>query len=866
MAQEKNRFYAAGILLAIGMGVVSLMLQALWQRELALLAGNTLYGVSLVVGGWMAGYGTGNILVIWLSRRLRRPLTFLVWVQIVVCGLALLYLPWFEVMRGLPREMVWITAFITVFLPSIAWGMGLPLLGGVLGADSLSLLYGWNTLASALAVLVTDFLLLPLMGARLSLLISVTAGVGVFSALVLFLSEREKTTPLTSTVFRYKKGWWVLVLFGVSGFTSLGYQLIYNRQLLYFTGNTIYCYGIITAVYIAGLALGSLLYHRWRVVFLKRLWLWIGVFQGAIALWHAGFPLLSLGVNTLLVPFKTGTLVSLFVVRFLAPVLLIGVPVILFGALYPAFLDAFHRENGDDVAGDTALAAGVNTLGSVIGILVVAFVLVNWLGVSGSLRLLAWMSAGIGVTALLFTSRNLSFLPGGVVAFLLVVLPWEDSIGRMAAREFVKSELLYYKEGAHGTVSVTRHAGGILHLKINGVGEVPTDYHSLRVFHFLGYMPFVFMPSATNTLVIALGGGITFGSVMEVPGVQATNVEICPDVLDAGVFFTNYNHQVITKHRDRIIIDDGYTYLLRSKGTYDLIIADATHPSSGDSWVLYTREFYEMGKGRLVSNGIMAQWLPLHNLSSNDLKVILRTFTHVFSHVQLFFCNEYLVMMGGKTPLVPSLQGWTRLWQNPVASNDLATMHISPLTVRDMLLWESTLPPLWDENTLLSTRNFSPLQFSETRSYGRDTRVENVELLLSQAHLSQKTRQLLLLHRAFFARDFVEALGLSYNVPREWQDEGWRFQQQRIEAFLLTSLQTEEGLQRVIHSQHPQKYAILQHLEPQERLYVGIARVLCLAAEEKYDEALALVQTLQKSFTNRWLSDIASQLSLHQKR
>ncbi|URA10905.1 fused MFS/spermidine synthase [Thermospira aquatica] len=866
MGKEKSRLYTAGLVLAIVMGGISLVLQALWQRQLALLTGNTLYGVSLVVGGWMAGYGVGSFLVMWFSQRLRRPLTFLVWVQIGVCALALLYLPWFDVMRGFPREIVWITAFITVFLPSIGWGMGLPLLGGALGEESLSLVYGWNTLASSIAVLVTDFLLLPVAGARFSLLIAVAIGVGVFGALVLFLPQREEKISLAPRAFRYKRGWWVLVLFGISGFTSLGYQLIYNRQLLYFTGNTIYCYGIITAVYIGGLALGSLLYHRWRGVLMSRLGLWIGIFQLGIALWHAGFPILSLGVNALLFPLKTGALGSLFVLRFFAPVLLIGFPVLLFGVLYPAFLDAFHRENREDVAGDTALAAGVNTLGSVLGILVVAFVWVDWLGVSGSLRLLAWISLGIGVVWLFLVSKRASVFVAGVAVLLLGFLPYQDRIGRMAAREFVSSELLYYREGAHGTVSVTRHAGGILHLKINGVGEVPTDYHSLRVFHFLGYMPFVFVPSATNILVIALGGGITFGSVMEVPGVQATNVEICPDVLEAGVFFTNYNHNVIEKHRDRIIIHDGYTYLLQSRGKYHLIIADATHPSSGDSWVLYTKEFYEMGRDRLSPGGIMAQWLPLHNLSSLDLKVILRTFSYVFPYVKLFFCNEYLVMMGGKEEFSPHMKGWERLWQSSRVSNDLVKVHLSFHHLADMLVWESTLPPLWEKHTPLSTRDFSPLQFSETRSYGRDTRIENIDLFLSQATLPEKTRYLLRVHRAFFAKDFIEALALSYEVPEKWRDEAWVFQEQRIESFLVASLRKDEGLQKVVQNTHPQKYTILRQIENYDRLFVGIAHALCLANEEKYDEALDLVQMLQKSFTNRWLSDIASQLSLHRKR
>ncbi|MFN4217059.1 MAG: hypothetical protein ACK4HQ_06645, partial [Brevinematales bacterium] len=543
---KNNPLYRAGLVMVIGVGMISLFLQALWQRQLAILTGNTLYGISLVVGAWMAGYGAGSFLVLWLLPKLRRPLLFLVWTQIGVCGLALLFVPWFEVMRLFPKPWVYLASFFSVFVPSLSWGMTLPFVGAVFGTSAVSRLYGWNTLASAVGIILMDFVFLPLLGARASLLVSVAIGMGIFSGGLVFFSRYEKITERKKNVlFHYRTGGIILVLSGISGFTSLGYQLIYNRQLLYFTGNTLFCYGIITAVFIGGLALGTFLYAQWREKMAGRLFFWMGILEGGVSLWHAGFPSLSVGVNNLLVPLKGEGLGTLFLLRILASGLLIGIPVMFFGMLYPMFIEAFHNKNQGHDGGDTALAAGVNTIGSVVGILLVAFFFIDRIGISGTLRLLAWISGCIA-SAFLIMSREIK-MAGTliVVALALVFLPVEDKIGRIAAQEFRGSEILYYKEGAHGTVSVTLHPEGILHLKINGVGEVPTDYHSLRVFRFLGYVPFGFSPSATNVLVVALGGGITFGSVMEVPGVMATDVEICPDVKEAAIFFTNYNHDVV---------------------------------------------------------------------------------------------------------------------------------------------------------------------------------------------------------------------------------------------------------------------------------------------------------------------------------
>jgi len=853
--------YRWGVVVAIGMGVLSLFLQALWQRELSVLVGNTLYGVTLVLAGWMAGYGSGSFLFLWVESRVKRRLALLFWTQIVVCGLALLLVPAFSAMRVWPKPWVYVGAFVSVFVPSLSWGMGLPVLGSVFGTEGLSRFYGWNTLASAVAVLVMDFVLLPFLGARASLLVALVLGVVVFGGGLVFVWRHEKgETTGRQWRFSYRGGGLSLVLFGLSGFTSLGYQLIYNRQLLYFTGNTIFCYAVITAVFIGGLALGSLLYARWRLRWLSSLWLWMGILEGVVALWHALFPSLSVGVNALLVPLKTGGIGFSFVVRFLAASLLIGVPVVAFGMLYPLFLDVFHGENGGDDGADTALAAGVNTLGSVVGVFVVAFVLVGRLGISQTLRLLAWLS-GLLASLAFVKSRDARvgwWLAG--VGVGLMVLPVQDQIGRMAAQEFRGSEILYYKEGAHGTVSVTRHPEGILHLKINGVGEVPTDYHSLRVFRLMGVLPFVAHPQASRVLVVALGGGITFGTVMEVPGVQATNVEICEDVLEAAEWFSPYNHDVVKRFRDRMVIEDGVTYMLRSRENYDVILADATHPASGDSWVLYTRDFYQMAKARLTSGGVMAQWVPIHNLSSYDLQVIVRTFASVYPFAELFFCNEYLVMVGSERAITLSDEGWKRILSNPILARDLAMVHLGPAEVADMIVWQSGGSVLWDGDVRLSTLDYSPLQFSEWRSRKRDTRVENIALLLQRGVFGEKTRRILEFHQALFEKEYIRALTVAYSWPARLQDEAWAFQKTRVENWLLLSLRSPEGMQRVVDQASPETMGILERLEVRDPLHVGVARALVLAARGKYHEAYTILQGLTNLTQERWLGELREQI------
>ena len=108
--------------------------------------------------------------------------------------------------------------------------------------------------------------------------------------------------------------------------------------------------------------------------------------------------------------------------------------------------------------------------------------------------------------------------------------------------------------------------------------------------------------------------------------------------------------------------------MLRSERTYDLVIGDATHPGTADSWVLYTEEFYRLCRQRLNPGGIVAQWLPLHGLTVADFKMILRTFRTVFPHASLWLTRSYAVMLATPERLDIDLEQLNaRLGETPIS-------------------------------------------------------------------------------------------------------------------------------------------------------------------------------------------------------
>jgi spermidine synthase len=120
-----------------------------------------------------------------------------------------------------------------------------------------------------------------------------------------------------------------------------------------------------------------------------------------------------------------------------------------------------------------------------------------------------------------------------------------------------------------------------------------------------------------------------------IPRIQA--VELVAEQVAAARIYQQENRGVLDYPGLRIAIEDGRNYLLRSDERFDIITADATHPVNTSSWALFTSEFYALVRQRLADDGVFVQWLPFHDLSSQDYRDIVKTFQSVFPHTSLWY-------------------------------------------------------------------------------------------------------------------------------------------------------------------------------------------------------------------------------------
>jgi spermidine synthase len=187
------------------------------------------------------------------------------------------------------------------------------------------------------------------------------------------------------------------ILFFLSGFPALLYQIVWQRALFTLYGVNIESVTMIVTVFMLGLGMGSLaggwLSNRPRARLLLAFGLIefsVGVF-GAASLWiFHRIGALTAGASTL----TTG----------LIAFALLLIPTMLMGSTLPLLVEHFVRRTGN-VGESVGLLYSVNTLGSGVACLAAAFLLMRLLGEAGSVRLAVCFNLFVAFTALILQAK-----------------------------------------------------------------------------------------------------------------------------------------------------------------------------------------------------------------------------------------------------------------------------------------------------------------------------------------------------------------------------------------------------------------------------------------------------------------------------
>lgn len=190
--------------------------------------------------------------------------------------------------------------------------------------------------------------------------------------------------------------------------------------------------------------------------------------------------------------------------------------------------------------------------------------------------------------------------------------------------------------------------GGVRTLSFDGTRETRMSLRNPLEGHFgyteLFHYAWLWNTNLARVVMLGLGGGSTQRSFLHYyPRLHVDSVEIDPAVVGIA---SNY-FRVTASDRHRILVEDGRTYLRRTTGRYDLILLDAyVKHRYGSSMPphLATREFFEIARDRLTTNGILAyNVITVISAGGSDaLRALGRTLQAVFPQVYQFQATDSL--------------------------------------------------------------------------------------------------------------------------------------------------------------------------------------------------------------------------------
>lgn len=189
----------------------------------------------------------------------------------------------------------------------------------------------------------------------------------------------------------------VYLLFFISGFTALVFEVVWAKQAALLLGNTTFASAAVIAAFMTGLALGSFRFGRVADARPEDSLRLYGILEGGIGLFALLFPV----VTFLLIPFYGALYAGLHqhfwwlsAGRFLIAFALVIVPTTLMGGTLPLLtrhLRAQARSFGEEVSGLYA----VNLFGAMAGAFASGFYLIHRFGIRGATLLAAFVNLAI---------------------------------------------------------------------------------------------------------------------------------------------------------------------------------------------------------------------------------------------------------------------------------------------------------------------------------------------------------------------------------------------------------------------------------------------------------------------------------------
>jgi spermidine synthase len=435
----------------------------------------------------------------------------------------------------------------------------------------------------------------------------------------------------------------------ISGAVLLGLEIAASRVLAPYFGNSLYVWGALIGVVLAGLSLGywlgGSLADRVPAPWLLIATISIGA-AGVLAV-----PLIDALVLDAIVSWDPEPRLN----AVLAAVCLFGLPSIVLAGVTPIAI-RLHASAIAHVGRTSGRLFSVSTFGSIVGTFATAFWLVPELGTDQLVAIGA--VALLGGAALVAAAERL-VVPLVVVAAALagavvVTLELGTESGRLSTaqtrnwspayklREALRPRLLSSKDANVVYRKDTRYhrllvadTGGTRLLLFDALTQSGMNKKDPfeTAFEYTDYLQLglAYNPEARDVLFLGLGGGSAPKRFWrDYPRLQLQVAEIDPDVVDVAYRFFS----VPRDRRLAITAEDGRRYLAKTNRRFGVIVVDVYY-SDSIPFHMATREFVELAREHLSPGGVVVMNVigSVRGSSSKLFRALYRTYRSVFPTV-----------------------------------------------------------------------------------------------------------------------------------------------------------------------------------------------------------------------------------------
>jgi spermidine synthase len=595
-------------------------------------------------------------------------------------------------------------------------------------------------------------------------------------------SESDQTiTPDPSTnTHRFAMG--ALIIFGISGFCAMAYEVIWTRILGLVAGPTTYSFTLVLVTFITCLALGGIIFG-WLGDRVRRPMDLLLTTQCLAAL----FVLLAsqlLGNSQVffakLIFSSREHFGQMHLAKAITIFAFLSCPTFLLGATLP-LVGKICTRSVANIGHSIGLAYAINAIGAVLGSFCAGFVLIPAMGKERAIGLVvalqmitcllvAWvclkqvkksiwklgpffLTGLVGLILCLYyprwnrhqLSRGLYHRFSNVVSGDISKLGWSEALfhGTELFSTSSRNKLIYYGDGIGGLITVSESTNLMgkteLFMYIEGKSDASSK-QDMRTQTLMAHLPMLFYANPKTVMVLGLASGITAGEVLHYPIERLDILEISPQVVEGSSFFRPWNNMVVSDQKTELIIQDGRAHLQLTDRTYDIIISEPSNPWMAGLANLFTREFFKLARDRLNSNGIFIQFFHSYEMDWTVFSLVGRTFAEIFPNSLCVTTNPGLL---GPDYLFVGFKGNQKLvlenaQKNIVFAQQSPNVQLSDPRLLYRLVLSEDLKSLFGDGPL-NTDNRPRLEFAAPHlMYKTDSDVES-QIAKKGMQLTQKT-------------------------------------------------------------------------------------------------------------------------------